>query len=64
MITKEITDLESKSGDNSIEKQAIDVTVESLGNEVEDDAEIHDKAFSILKGHIEEAVTEEENKRV
>lgn len=64
MITKEITDLESKSGDNSIEKQAINVTVESLGNEVEDDAEIHDKAFSILKGHIEEAVTEEENKRV
>lgn len=64
MITEALTNSEAKSGDTSIEKQAIDVTVASLENETEENSEIHDKAFSILKGHIEEAFTEEENKKV
>lgn len=64
MVAEDLPISEIKSGDISIEKQRIAVTVKSLENELEQDADIRDQAFNILKGHIEEEITEEENRRV
>ena len=65
MLDKEENIIKSNNSTSSNEKQHVDVTVESLENGDDfEEREIRDKAYKILKGHIDEAITPEESKRV
>lgn len=63
-MSTEVSNSDSHSNSNSVEKQPIQIAVESMENEFDSDAEIRDKAYKILKGHIDESISEEDNKRV
>lgn len=64
MTVEEIYNTSSKSDGVSIEKQNVEITVDKLEKEFDEDTEIRDKAFAILKGHLEDEYTEEENAKV
>ncbi|KAG0682895.1 hypothetical protein C6P40_001807 [Pichia californica] len=64
MFIEKPESITSKSDNISLEKQPIAVTVQTLENDFDNDTEIRDKAFAILKGRIDEDYTEEESARV